>query len=271
MNVVKAPVLYNVRETPTVYRLGLAYDALSRGVRPAQFVMLALPELEQQLVPRPFSVSDAFLDAQGREVAEFLYKPLGRVTRLFPRLGPGDELRVGGLAGNGFPDPVRGRPVMVAGGIGNAPFALLVRRLAGETAGKPLERSVMLLGGRSAADIYIQPAVREVGVRILPVTEDGSLGEQGLVTAPLVRLLQEGGPVEVYGCGPTPMLRALQGLALEHGFAAHLALEEHMACGYGVCNACVVERRVPDRPRGEGPYARLCTEGPVFEAREVHI
>jgi len=268
MDVVTAPVLYNRKETASVWRLGLGYDAVSRGPCAARFVMLASPTPERHLIPRPFSISDVFAGEDGTQITEILYKPIGRVTGLLSELEPGEELSVGGLLGNGFPIPQEGRrPVLVAGGIGNAPFALQVRELV--ASGEDPSRIVLFLAGRTDADIWIQPAVREAGVTVVEVTDDGSRGERGLVTEALARRLEDLGPVEVYACGPGPMLHAVSEMALDHGFPCWLATEERMACGYGVCNACIVERRCEGIVAGEGPYAKSCVEGPVFEAREI--
>ena len=271
MDVVSAPVLFNRREAATVHRLGLAYDAEARGARGARFVMLAMPDPALHLIPRPFSISDVWTRDDGVVVTEFLYKPVGRVTGLMSRLTEGDTVQVGGLLGNGFPPPRDGRrPVLLAGGIGNAPFAYQVRELVEGTESSDPSRILLLLAARSAADLWIQDIVAESGVTIVEVTDDGSRGEAGLITDALLRRLPELGPVEVYACGPEPMLRAVSDLALAQGFPCWLSVEERMACGYGVCNACVVEKRCDDLPEGSGWYLRSCIEGPVFEAREIH-
>lgn len=271
MDVVDAVVISNRPETPSVWRLRLRWDARARGARAARFAMLALPDRRLHLLPRPFSISDVDEDAGGA-VTEFLYKPVGRFTGLLTGLQEGATLRAGGLCGNGFPEPAPGRrPVLLAGGIGNAPFALQVRELstAGPFRARPAD-VVLLLAGRSAADVWIQPAVRRAGVTVVEITEDGTLGERGRVTDALLRRLGELGPIEAFACGPEPMLRAVQAIALEHGFPCHLSVEERMACGYGVCNACVVEERRDGVPRGQGGFLKSCVEGPVFEAREIH-
>jgi dihydroorotate dehydrogenase electron transfer subunit len=193
-----------------------------------------------------------------------LYKPIGTATRLLTTLRKGDSLSVLGLLGNGFPDPAPGsRPVLLAGGIGNAPFAWQVRELlAGPFRSRPAD-VVLFLAGRNADEIYIQPIAAESGITIIEVTDDGSCGERGLVTDALVRRLGELGPIEAFACGPTPMLRAVQKLALAYRFRCHLSVEEMMACGYGVCNACVV------RTHDGSDYVKACAEGPVFEAMEI--
>ena len=106
-------------------------------------------------------------------------------------------------------------------------------------------------------------------------TDDGSVGHCGLVTDLLRLELGEHGAhrrpsqarpsghghVEVYACGPPPMLEAVRAICERHGVPAQLALESGMACGFGACFGCVV-------PTREG-YARLCVDGPVLEAREL--
>ena len=67
-------------------------------------------------------------------------------------------------------------------------------------------------------------------------------------------------------CGPTPMLRAVQALALEFGVEAQLSLEEHMGCGIGACLTCNCKVKVKD---GEFGYKRVCADGPVLDAKEV--
>ncbi len=271
METVRAKVLYNQAETSSVYRLGLAYDAEARGARPARFLTLRFDGPTPHIVPRPFSVSDAFVHDDYGPVTEVLYKPLGRVTSALTRVRASDNLHVLGLLGNGFPEPAAGHtPILCAGGIGNAPFALQVRHLlAGPFASAP-SRVVLLLAGRSSSDIYIQPWVREAGITILETTDDGSRGARGRITDLIQTHWSNWTRPELYACGPAPMLHALQSFAIARGVRCHLSTEERMACGYGVCNACVVESRREGVPEGHGDYLKSCVEGPVFECREIY-
>jgi dihydroorotate dehydrogenase electron transfer subunit len=256
-----AGVLFNEQVRPQIWRLGLDFDWTREDARAARFVMLSFPDRTDPLLPRPYSISDAWLD-HGRPVLELLYKPIGISTRLLTTLDPGDQVNILGLLGNGYPAPRAGhRPVLLAGGIGNAPFALLVRHLARAGASKG---AVLFLAGRTKDDVYIQDAVRRAGITIVEVTDDGSLGDRGLITEALARRLGDLGRIEGFACGPTPMLRAVRALALERGFPCHLSVEERMACGYGVCNACVVSSA-----REPGCYLKACVKGPVFEATEI--
>jgi dihydroorotate dehydrogenase electron transfer subunit len=180
---------------------------------------------------------------------------------VIPTLGP---------LGKGFdlPPPTRrarppGRPpVLVAGGIGIAIFPFLADALL-----RRGTRPLLLFGARSARDLVTLDHFRARRVPMRVATEDGSRGVKGHVTRLLEPLLADGGAgglPRLYVCGPTPMLRAVAGLALAAGAPCELALESHMPCGIGVCLGCVV--------RGRGPvaaYRRVCTEGPVFAASAV--
>ncbi|MGE5653528.1 MAG: hypothetical protein ACM3ZQ_04565, partial [Bacillota bacterium] len=98
-----------------------------------------------------------------------------------------------------------------------------------------------------------------------PVTEDGSAGAHGRVTDHLAAALAEYGIDQVYACGPTPMLRAVQAVARESRVRAWLSLEAHMACGLGACLGCTVKVRDGDN----WAYRLLCQDGPVLDAEEV--
>jgi len=95
-------------------------------------------------------------------------------------------------------------------------------------------------------------------------TDDGSLGHEGLVTDPLREMLdrEPEESLHLYVCGPEPMLKAVGRMAVERGIRCELALEAHMACGFGVCLGCVV----PTRRDGKFAYERVCVEGPVIAA-----
>ena len=89
-------------------------------------------------------------------------------------------------------------------------------------------------------------------------TDDGSVGHHGLVTELLAAALGEDEHVEVYACGPPPMLEAVRRLCAEVETPAQLALESGMACGFGACFGCVVPTRAG--------FVRLCVDGPVLDA-----
>jgi dihydroorotate dehydrogenase electron transfer subunit len=198
--------------------LRLARGGLDAGT-PGQFFMLEAPG---RVLPRPMSLCQA----PPGELA-FLIEPIGPGTRALFALEPGQAIHVFGPLGNGFDLRVE-RPLLVAGGIGIAPMPYLAEALGGAPA---------MLGFRS--DRHAEAA------ELLP--------EARVVVEPrLVTELLADDPGDVFACGPEPMLEAVRSL-VPH---AQLAWEAPMACGYGACYGCVVER--------DGRYVRLCIEGPVL-------
>ena len=152
---------------------------------------------------------------------------LGPGTRALCDLRPGDAIDVLGPLGNGFDLDVE-RPLLVAGGIGIAPMPYLAQALGDPPA---------ILGFRS--DRHAEAA------RLLP-------GATVVVEPRLVTELLPDDPHDVLACGPEPMLEAVRTLVPP----SQLAWEAPMACGYGACYGCVVER--------DGHYVRLCIDGPVL-------
>jgi len=172
-------------------------------------------------LPRPFSLCTAPPGELG-----FLVEPLGPGTTTIAELGVGDEIHVTGPLGHGFDLDVK-RPLLVGGGIGVAPFPYLSDRLGAPPA---------ILGFRTAFHAEAAALVPNATVVLDPV----------LVTDAL-----PADPGAVLACGPEPMLDVLAQLVP----GPQLAREAPMACGYGACYGCIVERA--------GRYVRLCLEGPV--------
>jgi NAD(P)H-flavin reductase len=220
-----------------------------------QFYMLAAAEGwgggedERPFLPRAFSVMRSV-----GEQREFVLEEVGPGTRRLGELRPGDGLWLLGPLGRGFERPRDERtPVLVGGGVGIAPLAIW-RDVLGAGAEDP---PLVLLGFRDAE--------HAIGAGLIPgahvATDDGSVGHHGLVTELLAAEL--GGVIEVYACGPPPMLEAVRAMCAERGVPAQLALESGMACGFGACFGCVV-------PTRDG-YVRLCVDGPVLEADTLEV
>jgi dihydroorotate dehydrogenase electron transfer subunit len=123
-------------------------------------------------------------------------------------------------------------------------------------------------GGRTAADLQVREPFARMGVPLQPATDDGSFGHHGRVTEPVDAWLETTrDPAVLYACGPDPMLHAVARLAARRGLPAQVSLDPWMGCGVGTCLGCVVPIQTADEPR---PHNRCaCTQGPVFDAREV--
>lgn len=213
------------------------------GHRPGQFAMLQLdPEGRHRdpLLPRPMAI----YRASGEEL-EFRFKIVGRGTALMAELHVGAPVAVVGPLGNGFEPPV-GQAILVGGGTGVASLFELARAAPPGT--------VVVLGGRTEAEILGLNDFRALPLELRVATEDGSAGHRGIVT----ELLEIRPEHEVLACGPLPMLRRIHELADAVGVRCWVSLESNMACGYGVCLGCVV--------RTHQGYRYVCTHGPVFDA-----
>jgi len=257
---VEAEVVGNRSEGRGSRRLVLRVDGWP-GSLPGQFVMLspgALPAASRSdpLLPRPMAVYRVWGQDGGADV-EILYKITGRGTALLAQATPGERVRLVGPLGRGFPEPEPGhRVLLVGGGTGTASLYELAGR-----ASRVAPVSV-LLGARSRDDLMAVEDFKDLGVDLHLVTEDGSTAERGLVTEPLVALLDGDPGAVVYACGPTPMMRRCAELAVERSRPCWVSLENPMACGFGVCLGCAV-------PRKQGGFALVCRDGPVFDAAAV--
>lgn len=235
------------------YRVLRVADPEGPVPEPGQFAMLAAAERwgggqdERPYLPRAFS----YARHSGGE-AHFLLEDVGPGTRRLCELRAGDGLWALGPLGQGFlaPRDERSRPILVGGGVGIAPLAILNDTL-------PMQATA-LLGFRDAARARGAALLGEAQL----ASDDGSVGHHGPVTHLLAGELQRDSNAAVYACGPPRMLEAVRAMCAAHGTPAQLALEAAMACGFGACFGCVV-------PRRGGGYLRVCLDGPVLDAAEL--
>lgn len=224
--------------------------------QPGQFVHVQIPTLEASRLRRPFSIYDAD-PATGKLYV--LYKVVGFGTQRLAALPVGSQLQILGPIGRPFPLNPTGTPYLVGGGYGVAPLWFLATRLP--------RKGILFVGGRTAADILETERFVQLGWDVRIATQDGSAGEQGLVTLPLDAALEQNPDAELYACGPDGMLRAVGERAMAKNIKGWLSLDKHMVCGVGACLACVQKIRKEDD--GTEVLARVCVDGPVFESREI--
>ncbi len=263
---VEAAVLSNTRLSEDYSVIALAAPVIAERAAPGQFVMVKPWRGTDPLLRRPFSVFEVLRDDEGRPVGiTLLNKKVGVGTTLLYRAEPGQTVACLGPLGRPFTvvDPP-GEAWMVAGGVGLAPFATLAAALRAR--GTP---ATLFYGGRRHTDLFSLDLFERLGVRLVLATEDGSRGLPGLVTAPLAAELAAragAGDIALYACGPTPMMRAVAGLAAAHDRRAEVSLEQVMGCGMGGCYSCVVRVR---RAGGPPHFVRSCVDGPVFDAADI--
>jgi len=250
------------------FKLAFTLSSPYAEINPGQFVMLKNLADSETFLPRPFSIYNMERKRSGAVASiELLIKVAGRATANLRESKLGTPVSILGPLGNGFTaGQDKRRVIMVAGGIGLAPFLITANKLRNEN------RSIALLyGGKSLSDKDILQDFDRVGYDVRCSSEDGSFGTRGLVTALLeeeVKNISDKKAALIFACGPEPMLRNVALEALAADIDCQLSFESRMACGIGTCHGCAI------RVKGEGgsiKYKRVCKEGPVFDARSFYF
>ena len=249
--VAQALILVNERLIPGVFRLVVQAPEIARCCVPGQFVMVRLPWWTDPFLRRPFSIAGA--DAE-QGTLTLIYRVVGHGTELLESAREGEVLDVVGPLGQGF-DLSGDRLLLVGGGMGLAPLLFAAQRCCPN----PVEA---LAGGRTGDELFWVELFQTVCNRVHITTDDGSLGICGTCADALPDILRVGGFDGVLACGPRPMMKRVAEMTLAAGIGAQVSLEEHMACGLGVCLSCTCGA-------ADGGTRQICKDGPVFRATEV--
>ena len=241
---------------------------------------------------RPFSIAMRRTWPDNYTEVEILHRVVGKGTLQLAQLRPGQKVSLIGPLGNGFrASKGTKHACLVGGGVGIPPMFYLADRLARSGVG-----NVTAFVGAQRHDLLPVTFTRN-GLPSSPegdpvknvaefldceyptviTTDDGSVGMKGYVTDALRRFLQKrlekDGHLEqvvVYCCGPTAMMKATARVAAAFNVECQVSLEQPMACGMGTCQSCIIRYRPHDaEPGTEWKYKLTCTDGPVFDARDV--
>jgi dihydroorotate dehydrogenase electron transfer subunit len=258
-------VLFNEKIAPAYYKIGLSCSDHYRTAKPGQFIMLRVAGQTEPLLRRPFSIHNLIASNGAAEGLELLYKVVGKGTAALALKKPGDIVDILGPLGNSFEIPRGAKRIYFAcGGIGVAPLFFLVSQLRRRHA--DLSNCRVFIGGRSQADLLCLRDFEQLGVSLQCTTDDGSAGDQCLVTHPLELAVERLTPDIIAACGPMAMLACIIGIAQKYRVPCQVSVETMMACGMGACLGCAVEGR-QQRDR----YLHACLDGPVFDAAMLKI
>lgn len=240
---------------PGIFDMWIGTD-LAKGAVPGQFICLYTKD-KSALLPRPISICE--VDKENN-MLRIVYRVAGKGTAEFSAYQAGETVEVLGTLGNGFPyEKAAGKKVfLMGGGIGIPPMLELA---------KEMDATKQIVVGYRDEKTFLKEDLEKYG-EVYIATEDGSVGTKGNV----MDAIRENGLQAdmIFACGPMPMLRAIKRYAEEAGIPAYISLEEHMACGVGACLGCVVKTKEVDH-HSHVHNARICTDGPVFEAGEVNL
>ncbi|MCF8055487.1 MAG: dihydroorotate dehydrogenase electron transfer subunit [Desulfocapsa sp.] len=250
----KTQIIRIERLTTDIIRLTLESSRIVSTAKPGQFVMIRTGNGKDPLLRRPFSISQI---ANGKYF-QILFKVVGRGTALLAHCREGESLSVLGPLGSGFRIHSNGPNCLVGGGMGIAPLLFLGKTMARQCSAPPL----VVLGARNREELApLVDDFAELGLSVHPATDDGSFGHHGLVTD-VLKNLGLGDDCMTYVCGPHLMMTAVHLFCKDRGYGCQVSMETAMACGMGACLGCIV-------PLEEGGYGHACSDGPVFDAKEL--
>ena len=216
---------------------------------------------------------------------DFLYKAVGQGTSLLSQRMPGENISVLGPIGQAFAaDPGKPRSLLLGGGVGMPPMIFLAEQLKRQAGRQPL----VLLGSevpfpfRQQPSRIVVPGVPDGVIAAMPLLEDWGVpsrlaslqGYAGCYDGYITELARswldslndrQRSEVEIFACGPHPMLEATARLARDYDLPCQVSVEEFMACAVGGCAGCVIEVQTDQGPA----MKRVCVDGPVFDAYSV--
>lgn len=283
INLEQAKVLSQQAFAGDQFILRLHSPLTAKDAKPGNFVHLRCDE--SLLMRRPMSIMRA--DPVNGWI-DILYKSHGLGTRLLSRRQAGDEVSILGPIGVPFRlASYRKYPLLIGGGVGIPPMVYMAEHLrktaphckpmviAGSEVPFPFTPvpSQIMIEGMPDGVIATMPLMEDWAIACRLASLQGFAGcYQGYVTDLARAWLKNRGrdilnEVEIFSCGPTPMLKAVARLAAEFGLPCQVSLEEYMACAVGGCAGCTVEVRTDS---GKA-MKRVCVDGPVFESNTVFL
>jgi len=251
--IVNSPVVETIQVHENIFIQKIYSPDIAKIVKPGQFLNIRVSETNTPLLRRPFSVCDV----EGENIF-IMFNVLGEGTKILAHKQPKELVDILGPLGNGFNlDGNYKTAIIIAGGLGSAPFPFVTRKI------KASKNIFTFVGGRTKADL-ITYALDNVQIS----TDDGSAG----IKANVVQLLEMNldkidiSSSKVFACGPNAMLRALKTFCIKHKLDCEVSTESAMACGFGICQGCPIEST-----SNTDKYLLICKDGPVFNVKDVVI
>ncbi len=257
-----ATVLANKR-VGQYHQIVLGIGDLVKNCRPGNFVAIKVGgDSSKMILRRAFAISRVAESVSFGGTMELIVAPHGSGSKWLCSQSEGAELDIVAPLGTAFGIPTQPvNALLVGGGYGSAPLFGLAEVL--KSRGCKVD---MLLGASTGGKIYA-PMEGKRSVNSLKIyTEDGSMGELGRVTEPILKLVEDKAVDVIYSCGPMGMLRAISEITAGSDVVHQCAVEEAMACGIGICMTCVLP--VKD-DSGQISMLRSCIDGPVMDGSQV--
>lgn len=229
----------------------IEHQLLAAKAKPGQFVIVRLHENGERI---PLTIAD-FDKNQG--TVTLVVQEVGKTTADMGNLGIGDNI-LDCLGPLGQPSEIAnfGTVLAIAGGLGVAPLYPIIREL--KNAGNKI---ITVVGARTASLLFWLDKIGSVSDQVYIATDDGSIGEKGLVTDIQKRIIESEQINKVYAIGPAIMMKFVVETSRPKNISTIVSLNSIMIDGTGMCGGCRV------KIGQETKFA--CVDGPEFEGLEV--
>ena len=245
-----------------IFKFTVKAPEITLESKAGNFVEIRVNEGIEPFLRRPISIYNL---EKEKGLLEFIFQVKGKGTEILAQKQVGEVIDLVGPLGFGtFRYEKAQNLAIIGGGIGIFPLHELAKEA--KKYGKHIST---YLGFRNKDLVVLEKEFDQVSDQLTITTDDGSYAKQGFAINFLEEDLEKGNIDSIYACGPLPMLKAVQKLAIEKEIPCQISLEEKMACGLGICLGCAVKtaKSTPENPE----YWHVCKAGPVFEAKDVDI
>jgi dihydroorotate dehydrogenase electron transfer subunit len=243
--------------TKKIFSLHLYSPEICQHSKPGHFVMVR--DKNWRLNPflnRPMSIANVDKDSN---IFELQILVTGKGTTLLSQIHQDESIYVIGPLGNNFSFPKEKEHIaLISGGIGVAPLIYY------ESILKEKNVHIDFFYGAAKESEFIPENYLPKNVHFS--TDDGSRGFKGFVTQDFNKYIAENKIQKIYACGPNPMLKAVQDIAINNDIYCEISIETVMACGFGICQGCIVRKK-----ENENEFYLTCVEGPVFNAKNITL
>ena len=244
-------ITYKEQFSENVFRLDVEAPLIARSRKAGHFVIVRVEEGGERI---PLTISDSNPD---KGTIMLVVQQIGVSTRKLCALNEGDTIAdVVGPLGQATHIEKFGTVVCAGGGVGVAPMLPIIRALKAKG-----NRVISVLAGRSKELIILEDMVRESSDEVIIMTDDGSYGEKGLVTAGIERVIQREQVDKCFAIGPAIMMKFCCLLTKKYNIPTDVSLNTIMVDGTGMCGAC--------RVTVDGKTRFVCVDGPEFDGHLV--
>lgn len=248
-------IIENIKISEDKYLLKVKSEKSYKYTKAGQFFMLEC----KKYLRRAISVHNA-----DKNILEFYYQVKGDGTKNLSEMS--DAINMHGPLGNGFETNIKNKNLLLAaGGMGIAPFKFLINKL------KEKNNITLIFGGANESAIKIIEYFDTKNIKLYITTDDGSIGDKCNCVDKTKEVLKENNFDLIYTCGPEIMMKGIIKSALENNIKCFASMEQRMACGVNACLGCNIEIFDNLNKEKKIKNAKVCHDGPVFDAKYLAI